>query len=271
MLIAAIQLNSTEDRISNIRKTVYYIEEAVKNKAQLIALPENFAYLKIEGEAYPFLESFEGELIMTLRGLARQHRVYILTGSFPESIDGTNKTYNTSIMLNSNGEIIGHYRKIHLFNYGINTDTSYQESNYVKPGTETSVIDTEWCKVGITICYDLRFPELYRVLALKGAKIIFVPSAFTMSTGKDHWEVLLKARAIENQVYIVAPNQFGKHSENRVSYGHSMIVGPWGTPVAQAQDREEIIYANIDFDYLEKVRQKLPSLNHIQNSLFPFN
>ncbi len=270
MLIAVVQMTSTEDRKLNIEKAVHYIEEAANRGAQIVALPEHFSYMKIEGSPYPFAEKIDGELITTISKSAKKNNIYILAGSFPETIEASEKTYNTTVFINPQGDPIGIYRKIHLFDYNVTSQKSLMESRLVEGGTEAVLVDTEFGKIGLTICYDLRFPELFRNLALRGAKIVFMPSAFLLNTGKDHWQVLLRARAIENQLYIAAPNQFGKHAENRISYGHSMIVSPWGTPIAIAQDKEELIAAEVDFHYLEEIRQKLPCLGHTQDFLFGF-
>ena len=262
MKIAVIQMTSTENKNENIKKANHFIEEAISQKANIIALPENFPYLKIEGEQSPCAERLSGEIITSLTKIAKENSVTIIAGSIAEQIEGSEKTYNTCVAINDRGELSGIYRKIHLFDVKLSSGKEYYESHYVKAGEDVVVIESEWCKMGLAICYDLRFPELFRKLTNQGAKVIFIPSAFTMSTGKDHWEVLLRARAIENQVYIVAPNQYGRHSKGRESYGNSLIVDPWGTVLARAQNKEEVIYCNIDLDYLTQIRNKIPSLNH---------
>jgi predicted amidohydrolase len=261
-------MTSTDDIDKNITKVHSFIKEAVSKGAKVVTLPENFSYLKLEGEPYPFSESIDGKLITKFSKLAKEYKIYIICGSFPENIKASTKVYNTCVVINPFGKITATYRKIHLFDYSIDSPSALYESKVVEPGSDVVTFDIDGIKAGLAICYDLRFPELFRHLALNGIKILFMPSAFTTATGKDHWKVLIRARAIENQIYIVAPNQYGKHSKGRYSYGHSMIVGPWGHPIAIAEDKECIIMANIDFTYLNKVRDKLPCLNHIKSFLF---
>ncbi len=269
MRVAAVQMTSTEDRTLNLKKAIGWIEEAVQHKADLIAFPEHFSYLTMDDHPIPFTESTHGELVSSFCSLAQKFSIPILLGSFAEKISGSSKTYNTSVFIDSTGKVLGSYRKMHLFDYQEKSDRVYRESHLVVAGDRPVILDTSFGKIGIAICYDLRFPELFRHLALRGARVLLLPSAFTMNTGKDHWEVLLRARAIENQVYIVAPNQWGFHSEGRESYGNSMIVDPWGKILARADVIEEVIYADLDFDYLDKIRSKLPALHHIQDTLFP--
>ncbi len=267
MKIAIIQITSNDDKKGNLDKIVRYIDEAVNRGVQLIALPENFSYLQREGDPWDFSETLDGEVISLLKSLAIKHQVYILAGSIPETIINTNKIYNTSCLINNEGNIVGSYRKIHLFDVILSPDKEYRESNFVEPGGDVVVLDTPWCKVGLSICYDLRFPELYRILTFRGAKIIFIPSAFVNQTGCKHWEILLRARAIENQVYIVAPNQYGYHGKGRSSFGDSMVIDPWGTPIARSSDKEGFIIAEIDLDYLDEVRKKIPCSEHCNQSI----
>ncbi len=270
MNVSVIQMTSTEDRAKNISKAYSLIKKAVTEGAKIVALPENFSYLKLEGKPCPFPEHIDGELVTDLYRLAKKYSIYIICGSFAEIIKNSNKVYNTCVVIDPAGKVISTYRKIHLFDYSINTSSALNESKVVEPGNKVVTFNINGIKAGLAICYDLRFSELFRVLALEGIKILFIPSAFTTATGKDHWEVLIRARAIENQIYVVAPNQYGKHSEGRYSYGHSMIVGPWGHTLAIAQDKECVITANIDLDYLDKVRDKLPCLSHTKNFLFSY-
>ncbi len=269
MRVAAVQMTSTGDREQNLKKAEDWIEEAVQNEANLIAFPEHFSYLTMDDKPIPFTESTHGELVSSFCSLAQKFNIHILLGSFAEKINGSSKSYNTSVFIESTGKVLGCYRKIHLFDYKQKSGKVYHESRLIESGDRPVILNTNFGKAGLSICYDLRFPELFRQLALRGARVIFLPSAFTRNTGKDHWEILLRARAIENQCFIVAPNQWGFHSDGRESYGNSMIVGPWGGILARAGDKEEVIYANLDFDHLDEVRSKLPALRHIQESLFP--
>ncbi len=262
--VAAIQLTSTEDWEGNLKRSEGLIAEAAGRGARIVALPENFAFLRSEGEAIPCPQSLEGEFLSRMKALAIRHKIYLLAGSIPEAIPGENRIYNTSAFLNPSGDIIAVYRKIHLFDAKLEGRANFQESRFVKAGNEVTTGSTEFGTVGLSVCYDLRFPELYRSLTKAGARVIFVPSAFTEYTGKDHWKVLLQARAIENQVYIVAPAQFGQHNPKRRSYGKSMIVDPWGTALATAPDCEGVIFADLDFELQDRIRRELPALDHIR-------
>jgi predicted amidohydrolase len=194
--------------------------------------------------------------------LARELRIYLVSGSILERIPGHRKAYNTSSLYDPNGNVIARYRKIHLFDVNIARGVSTRESETRLPGDQPVAVETEFCPMGLTICYDLRFPELYRALVAQGAQVIFVPSAFTAVTGEAHWEPLLRARAIENQVYIVAPDQLGKNPKSFDTYGNSMIVDPWGRVIARAPDMAAVILAEIDLAYVAKVRAELPALSH---------
>jgi predicted amidohydrolase len=265
-IFAAVQLTTTDDYQNNINKAVNFVEKAAKYGAKVVSLPETFAFIGKKENKFKYSQDLNGEISQIFSGLAKNNGIFILAGSIHESIQGSDKLYNTSMLFSPEGKMLDFYRKIHLFDANLPGPEKYQESDDFAAGNQEQikVTDTSSGKLGLTICYDLRFPELYRKLAQKGAEIIFVPSAFTMQTGKDHWEVLLRARAIENQVYIIAPGQYGFHSERRESYGNSMIIDPWGKVISRASDREEIIYADIDLEYLKKIRQKLPCLNHIR-------
>ncbi|MEW6731065.1 MAG: carbon-nitrogen hydrolase family protein [Acidobacteriota bacterium] len=263
LMAAAIQMTSTDDVAGNLVRAEKLICWAVRHGAKLISLPENFAYMRSENEEVIYHQRVGGELTDWLAELARRFEIYLLGGSFPEEQDA-GKVYNTSLLIDPIGKVCAHYRKIHLFDATLADGTMLAESRYVAPGNELAIADINSHKVGLTICYDLRFPELYRRLTLMGAELIFVPSAFTVPTGRDHWEALLRARAIENQVYIIAPAQFGQHNPKRASYGRAMIIDPWGTVLAKAPDRECVVLAEIDFDHLARVRSLMPCRQHIR-------
>ncbi len=264
LIVAAVQLNSTDKVSDNLAKTEKLIYQAAKRGANLVALPENFAYLRSESEAIEYSQTLDGELVAWIKKLAEQLGVFILAGSFPEKLDESGKIVNTSLMVDPQGKILAHYQKIHLFDATLADGTVLMESRYVEAGSELVSAVVASHRMGLTICYDLRFPELYRKLTLAGAEVIFVPSAFTLQTGRDHWEPLLRARAIENQVYIIAPAQFGQHTPRRASYGRAMIVDPWGIVLAKASDRECIIMAELDFDYLQQIRTRMPCKQHVK-------
>lgn len=270
MLVAAIQMNSQENKELNITKAERFIDEAVERGATLVGLPEYFNFLGSDKEKLAQAEPIPGPTIERLAAKARAYGIYLHCGSIPERGERTDKVYNTNVLLNPQGEILAKYRKIHLFDIALEGQPSYRESATIQAGEEAVVVETDFAPIGLSICYDLRFPELYRRLAVQGAKIIFIPAAFTLYTGKDHWEVLIRARAIENQAYVIAPAQVGAHGGGkRACYGKSMIVDPWGTVLAKAPDKEGVIVADLDLEYLEKLRKELPSLTNRAARLFP--
>ena len=194
--------------------------------------------------------------------MARSRGLYVLAGSIAEKVSEPGKTANTSVLIADDGAIVASYRKIHLFDVAIPDGARYAESETVLPGDRAVIAPTPLGRIGLTVCYDLRFPELYRALATLGAEVITIPSAFTLFTGKDHWEVLVRARAIENLAYVLAPAQVGRHSSTRVTYGNAMIVDPWGVVLARCPDGEGVCVAPFKRDRLEQVRRELPSLKH---------
>lgn len=260
---ATVQMTSTTDWQSNLDRVVLYVEQAVDAGARLITLPENYGFLGRESDKLPHAQSVEdGPFIEPLRKLAQKHKVGILAGSIPETGPDAGHVYNTSVMIGVSGETLASYRKIHLFDIDIPGEVSFQESSAVTAGTEAVVVDFEGWKIGLTVCYDLRFPHLYQVLVDQGASILTVPAAFTLQTGKDHWEVLLRARAIENQCFVLASNQFGHHSKGRASWGKSLIADPWGTLMALMPEKEGFVMAQLQPDDLVRVRRGLPCLKH---------
>jgi predicted amidohydrolase len=197
-----------------------------------------------------------------MAGFAKERGITLIAGSILESGAPGGRLFNTSVVFGPDGQRIGIYRKMHLFDVQLGDGASYRESAAVAPGEEMIVVDTAVARVGLSICYDLRFPELYRRMSLHGATLLSVPAAFTLTTGKDHWEVLLRARAIENQTYVMAPAQWGKHSERRVTYGNALIADPWGAVISRCSDGEGFAIAPYDADLLERIRRDLPALRH---------
>jgi predicted amidohydrolase len=260
--VGLVQLTSTDDRDENLRQVERFVRAAADRGAQLVALPENFSYLGSETGKLSIAEPLEGPLTERLGRLARDTGIWLLAGGLPEQSGDPGRVYNTAVLFDAAGAISAVYRKIHLFDVDIAGGVTYQESRTVQPGSTPVVADTPWGRIGLSICYDLRFPELYRRLTALGADLVFVPSAFTLYTGKDHWRVLLQARAIENTIYVAAPAQFGVHGPKRQSYGRSLVADPWGQVIAEAPDRPGVVLADIDFEYLRTVRQQLPSLQH---------
>jgi deaminated glutathione amidase len=261
---AVVQMTSTADVERNLASAERLVEEAAGRGATFVGLPENFAYLKSEGEPVPAPQTLDGPWVQRMAAAARRHRLTLLLGSLPERIESPEdrRIYNTSILLGPDGAVLASYRKIHLFDIELPGLDHLKESRSVAPGAETVVVDAGFAVVGLSICYDLRFPELYRDLAFRGAGVLAIPSAFTERTGKDHWEVLLRARAIENLAYVFAPAQVGIHGKGRSSHGHAMIVDPWGAVVAQVAEGEGVALAELDMERLERVRRELPALSH---------
>ncbi len=261
-LAAAIQMLATDDKAANLKEAEHEVRRAAAQGARLIALPEVFIWRGDKRLEREFAESIPGPTSKTMGALAGELETYLLAGSILEAIPGSAKVYNTSLFFGPSGNLLASYRKIHLFDVDLANGTSLRESASREYGDSLVVTDTEFCKAGLSVCYDLRFPELYRTLAKQGAELIFVPSAFTAYTGEAHWEALLRARAIENQVYIIAPDQFGKSAKSFDTHGHSMIVDPWGEILSELPDGPGVITAEIDLDYLAKVRAELPALKH---------
>jgi len=261
-LAAAIQMNSTADVERNLALAESLVAEAAARGAKLIGLPENFAFLKSEGEPVPEPQTMEGPWVRRMAEAARRHGVTLLLGSLPEAVPNDTRILNTSVLLGPDGQILARYSKMHLFDIDLPGMESLKESKAVAPGRDVVVANSPVGPLGLSICYDVRFPELYRELVRKGARILTVPSAFTDRTGKDHWEVLLRARAIENLAYVFAPAEVGVHARGRASFGHAMIVDPWGAVLAQVADGDGLAIAEIDFARQDRLRRELPALGH---------
>jgi predicted amidohydrolase len=261
-LVAAIQMLASDDKAANLAEAERWVRRAVSDGARVVALPEVFIWRGNKNLERSSAEPIPGPTTARLADLARRNDIYLLGGSILEEIPGSNKAYNTSLLFGPDGEIIASYRKIHLFDVDLGNGVAARESDTRQFGNAVVVAETVLCRMGLTVCYDLRFPELYRALSLKGAQMVFVPSAFTAYTGQAHWEALLRSRAIENQVYVVAPDQFGTNPKSFETHGHSMIVDPWGKILAELPDGPGIVAAEIDLDYLAKVRAELPALTH---------
>lgn len=258
---AVIQMNAGPDKKSNLDKTARMVKCASRNGAKLVVLPELFNWRGSKKEMKKNSEPLSGATCKNMADLASSLNIFIHCGSILETNPRSKKPFNTSFLLSPQGKRIAYYRKIHLFTLRAPGKSSIDERLLYSAGKKVTTAVTPFGTVGFTICYDLRFPELYRSLTFQGAEIIFVPSAFTFGTGKAHWETLLRARAIENQVFIIASNQHGKGPSHSLNYGHSMIVDPWGTVIARCTNEEKIIYADLDRSYLQQVRKKLPVLN----------
>ena len=258
--VAAVQMHAGEDKAANIATALTMIDDAAGTGARLVVLPEIWTFLGPSSGQRDAAEAVPGDLTDRLADRARRHGVYLHAGSILEQAAGEPRLFNTSVVFNPDGDIVATYRKIHLFDVVLDGVASYQESANVAPGDEIVTVDIDGMTVGLAICYDLRFPELFRILALRGAEAIILPAAFTMTTGKDHWEVLIRARAIENGVYMIAPNQWGADASGKWCYGRSVIVDPWGTVLATAADADTVIAATLDQAHVRTIRRQIPSL-----------
>ncbi|HWH32408.1 MAG TPA: carbon-nitrogen hydrolase family protein [Egibacteraceae bacterium] len=260
MRVAVCQLNARGDRLANLRQARELLGRAAAGGADVAVLPEYVDYLGPEAEA-PRPEPVDGEFAAYFADAARALRMWVVAGSFHETGPDPAHTYNTSLVFDRGGALAAAYRKIHLYDVEIPGRVSYRESRSVAPGEAPVVVDVEGVGFGLSVCYDLRFPELYRRLAVDGgARVLVVPAAFMLHTGRDHWEVLLRARAIENQCYVLASAQLGDHDPGRTCFGRSMVVDPWGTVVAQAPDVVGVTFADLDLARLDRIRAELPSL-----------
>ena len=259
MRAAAVQLNSRGDKDRNLEVAERLVRDAAADGADLVALPEKWNVLGDPEVLISGGEPLEGPTIEAARSWARELGITLVAGSIVERVEGQEKLSNTSVLIDPDGEIEAVYRKIHMFDVDVG-GVEYRESATQEPGQEIVIADAGGVPVGMTVCYDVRFPELYRILAVRGARVITVPSAFTLHTGKDHWELLLRARAVENQVFVVAPGQIGEVPPNYHSYGRSLIADPWGVVLAMAPDEECFVAADLDFELQDRIRAKLPSL-----------
>ena len=258
--VALVQMNSGADKDANIAAALAGIDQAAASGARLVTLPEVWTYLGPDEGSAAAAEPIPGPLTETLAAKARKHGIWLHAGSILERVAGEPKRFNTTVVFSPEGEIVARYRKIHLFDVDLATGAAYRESNTMAPGDEIVTLDIDGVTVGLAICYDLRFPELFRILALKGAEVILLPAAFTLTTGRDHWEPLLRARAIENTLFMVAPGQVGQHPPGLWCNGRSMVVDPWGVVVAQAPDRPAVVTTTIDLEDVRRVRRQIPSL-----------
>jgi deaminated glutathione amidase len=257
--VAAVQLNSTGEKARNLEAAERLVRAAAAGGAELVALPEKWNLLAGGEELAAGAEPLDGPSLGAARQWAASLGVHLLAGSISERAESAGKAFNTSVLIGPDGEDLAVYRKIHMFDVDAG-GVSYRESEYEQPGGEAVTAPVGELIAGMTVCYDLRFPELFRILALRGARLIGVPSAFTLATGRDHWEVLLRARAIENQLFVIAPNQVGEAPPHYASFGRSMIVDPWGVVLATAPDGEGFAAADLDLEAQDRIRESLPSL-----------
>lgn len=262
-VVAALQMHSGRDVQKNLDRAISLLRAARERGATLAGLPENFSHMGHEREKLALAESVTGPTLSRIREVARALSLVVLAGTIPEHSEDAGRVHASSALIGADGEILGVYRKIHLFDVELESGESYQESAYIRPGAQVTTLEAGGLQNGLSVCYDLRFPELYRQLGIQGAELFWVPSAFTLHTGKDHWEVLLRARAIENLSFVAAPAQFGHHGEKRVTYGNAMVVDPWGTVLARASNGPDTMAISvIDTARLERLRAELPTPSH---------
>lgn len=263
--VAAVQLQSQDDLAQNLAECRRLVSAAGRGGAQLVVLPENFAYFGPDETKRNIAESLAdgpGPIQSALAEMASSSGVFLVAGGFPERSDEPARPFNSALVFGPEGRLLCSYRKIHLFDVALQDGTALSESSGTTPGSSVVTFDIGRFRIGLSICYDLRFPELYRRLVAAGANVLLVPAAFTLHTGKDHWHTLLRARAIESQAFVVAAAQWGKHPRGRSTYGHSLVVDPWGAVIAEASDRVGVVSATLDLSYLEQVRAAVPCLNH---------
>jgi predicted amidohydrolase len=262
-LAAAVQMTSLPDLQKNLVQAEELIDLAVRQGAELVALPENFPFLGEEQDKLAQADTIAQESEKFLRTMAQRFQITLLGGGFPVPVSN-GKVYNTALLVGPNGEELARYEKVHLFDVNVPDGNTYQESGTVVAGMRMPPVhpSKELGNLGLSVCYDVRFPELYRHLSQMGAEVLFVPAAFTAYTGKDHWQVLLQARAIENTCYVIAPAQTGRHYAMRQTHGHAMIIDPWGQVLADAGDQPGVAIAEITPTRLEQVRRQMPCLQH---------
>ncbi len=258
--VAVVQMDSGRCKEDNLRKISACVDEAADAGAKVVCLPEGAGQIASPVDREDFESLPSGPTAELLARKAREHGVYVHGGSFNERIEGDARACNTSVVVSPEGEVIARYQKMHTFDATLADGTCCKESAQVKPGSDIVVVQTPLGAWGLAVCYDVRFPEMFRMMALAGAQVVFVPANFTRSTGRDHWEVLLRARAVENGCYVIAANQCGEKPDF-TAYGHSMAVDPWGTVLAEASgDAPEIVYAEVDLARVYEVRAQLPAL-----------
>ena len=263
MKVSAIQLNSRPDLDHNMELAYKLVKKAANEDANLVALPENFAFMGDEKKRLEQAEEISKSVEKNLNEWAKKFELFILGGGYPVPAENS-KVFNRATLINPKGETVAVYNKIHLFDVELTKKETYRESEMVQAGRDIVVVDLPEfeIKAGLSICYDVRFPELYREMAKQGAHVLFVPAAFTRPTGKAHWETLLRARAIENSAFVVAPAQTGKLGKKRKTYGHAMIIDPWGKVLSNAGEKTGMASAELDIEILKEVRKKLPSIEH---------
>lgn len=267
MRVAVVQMNSGDDREQNVRRALELVDQAVEQGATFVVLPEYMTFLG-PYEGFPDAsETIPGSTFERLAAKAREHGIYLHGGSLIEKSSRDDRFYNTSLLFNPQGELVALYRKIHLFDVDVPDGVTDTESSTILPGDKLVVVDAAGFRIGLSICYDLRFPEMYRRLAAAGAELLIIPAAFARATGRAHWEILLRARAIENLAYVLAPGQHGEASGSRF-YGHSMVVDPWGEILSVVPDGDAVVVADLDRSEVLRRREQIPVLKVRQPDLY---
>ena len=264
--IGVIQMDTRDNYEENMEAACRFIDEAAAKGAKLVTFPEVFNYIGTEPREAEEIPN--GPTITLMAKKAREHHIWIHCGSISEVNPNGEKKYNTTVLLNPEGEEVARYRKLHAFDITLADGTETRESDRMQIGNDIVMVDTELGKFGLSICYDIRFPELYRYMAQNGWQGLFTPANFQMQTGKDHWEIILRTRAVENTCYVVAAGQIGKKRGTSLSYGSSLVADPWGTVIARAKETAGVTMAEIDLDYLDKVRRDLPCLKNKRNDIY---
>ena len=264
--IGLCQMKGDFEKARSMEKAEHFIKTAASEGAEVISLPEMWNCPYSNDYFSDYAEPEDGKTVDFLSGLARSLGVYIVGGSIPEADGG--KIYNTSFSFNREGNLIGKHRKVHLFDIDVKGGIRFMESDTLTAGSSMTVIDTEFCKIGVAICYDVRFPEWFRKMALAGAKLIILPAAFNMTTGPAHWDLTMRARALDNQVYFAANSPARDEKGPYQAYGGSCIADPWGKFIAHCDEKETIVYGDIDLDFEDSIRQQLPLLRHRREELY---
>ena len=264
--LALCQLKVIDDKNSNIKKAIEMIESSAKNDADIVILPEMFNCPYDNSKFIEYAENQEqSKTLNAISKTAKENNILIVAGSIPE-LDN-NKIYNSCFIFNDSGEIIGKYRKMHLFDLET-PQVKFKESDVLSAGNKISIFESEFTKIGVVICYDMRFPELIRLIALKGVQLVIVPGNFNMITGPAHWKLLIRSRSVDNQIFMAAASTARNEELSYVSYGHSMITGPWGNIIAKADENESILYATIDLDEIKKIRKELPLYKNRREDIY---
>ncbi|MGL4912197.1 MAG: carbon-nitrogen hydrolase family protein [Romboutsia sp.] len=265
--VALIQLKVDKDKDTNVNRVINYIDTLINKNIDMVVLPEMFCCPYDTANFSTYAEYEGGTLFNKLSSIAKKYGIYLVSGSVPE-IDSLGNIYNTSYVFDRNGLLIGKHRKVHLFDISISENKQFKESDAITPGNDFTVFDTEFGKIGLCICYDFRFPELSRLMVNSGAKAIIVPAAFNMTTGPVHWELMFKSRAVDNQVYTIGCAPSRDSSASYVSYANSLIVSPWGEVIKNLGENEGTCVCDLDFNYVDKIRNKLPLLKHRRDDLY---